>query len=80
MKLENPSDRKKRIAMGVGGFLLLLAAAPCVLGLIRTGYAGSEDMVGMFGVGGLALLMIYLGVILLYQALKSPRTSAGGES
>ncbi len=80
MKLENPSNRNKRILMGVGGFLLLLAAAPSALGLIRQGYAGSGDMVGMFGVGGLVLLMIYLGVLLLYQAFKASPKSAGDES
>lgn len=75
MKLENPSNRNRRIAMGIGGFLLLLAAAPCGLGLVRSGYAGSGDMVGMFGLGGLVLLMIYLGVLLLYQALKRSKTA-----
>lgn len=69
MKWEHKSDTKKRLAMGVGGVLLLVAAAPCVFTLIRQGYASSDDLVGAFGVGGVALLVIYLGVLLVYQAV-----------
>ena len=54
--------------MGVAGFLILLGSAPCILSLLRQGYAGTGDMVGMFGLAGLALLGLYLGVMLLYQA------------
>ncbi len=71
-------DRSKqvRIALGIAGFFVLLAGTPCVLGMLRGGYVqGTDDIGGVFGVGGTALFVLFVGVSLLYQALKSPEAS-----
>ncbi len=67
----NPEEGLKepgRIAMGVGGFVILLFTAPCVLTLFRSGYAGSDDLVGLFGVLGIGGFLLFTGLVLLYRA------------
>lgn len=65
-------SRKTRIALGIAGFVVLLTGTPCVLAMIRTGYVRSlEDTGGVFGVAGTALLVLFVGISLLYQAFKS---------
>lgn len=71
MSSQNGFSKNIRIAMGVAGFVLLLGSTPCILMLLRDGYAGSDDMVGWFGMVGLILLVLYVGILLLYQAFKS---------
>ena len=73
---EEPS-KKVRIAMGVAGFVVLAGSTPCVLGLYRGGYAGTGDSVGMFGLAGLVLFVLFVGISLLYQGLKSPSKNGG---
>ena len=79
MSAEQGLDKKFRVALGVLGFLILAGSTPCILALIRDGYARSGDMVGMFGIGGLILLVLYVGIICLYQAFKSPRSTPDEE-
>ena len=68
----NEKRRRKyaRIAMGIGGFVVLAGSTPCILALVRDGYVGTDDIVGLFGLLGLVLLVLYVGILLLYQAFK----------
>lgn len=71
---EEKTDKRVRIAMGIGGFMIFLASAPCLLFFIRGGYVtGRNDSSGMIGIVGLGLLMAYLGFTLLYHAFRKPR-------
>lgn len=76
MSSESGPSKNARLAMGIAGFVVLAGSTPCILALIRDGYAGSDDMVGLFGLGGLILLVLYIGILLLYQALKTPKSTS----
>ncbi len=80
MKKQSGLGKRARLAMGIGGFVLLAGSVPCIMSLVRDGYAGSGDMVGMFGLVGLVLLVLYVGILLLYQALKTPKSATPEDS
>ncbi len=66
-------SKNARIAMGVAGFVVLAGSTPCILALVRDGFVGTADIVGIFGLAGLVLLVLYIGVLLLYYAFKSQK-------
>jgi hypothetical protein len=73
MTEQQSSDKKIRIALGVGGFLFLLLSTPCVLWFINVGYAAPTDTSGLFGAAGLILFVLFVGLSMLYHAFKTPK-------
>lgn len=63
--------KKRKIAFGAAGFLVLAGGTPCVLWALDNARDGPDDPVGMFGVAGLGGLVLFVGVVLLYQAVKT---------
>ena len=63
--------KKVKIAYGIAGFIVLVGGTPCVLWAYDNAQAGPADNVGMYGVFGLGGLVLFVGVLLLYQAFKS---------
>ena len=69
----NDPPKLVRIAMGVAGFLVFLASAPCILFFIRDSYVtGWSDRTGVIGVVGMAIMVVFVGSFLLYQAFRRP--------
>jgi len=75
MSMYKGRSKKVRIALGAAGFFVLVAGTPCILGIYGDTQGGPEDTVGLFGVAGSGLLVLFVGVTLLYQAFKSDDSS-----
>ncbi len=73
MSEHQSSDKKIRVALGVGGFLFLLLSTPCVLWLINSPYGAPTDTSGIFGTAGLILFVLFVGLTMLYHAFKTPK-------